>query len=79
MSNKFTKGFTLIELLVVISIIGLLSSVVLASLETARDKGRVAGGLQAQTSIHRAYGSDAIFYFDFDGNTIGAVKDSLGK
>lgn len=53
MKQKFTKGFTLIELLVVIAIIGILSSVVLASLNTARGKGSNAA-VKANLSGMRA-------------------------
>ncbi len=47
-TNK--KGFTLIELLVVVSIIGLLASVILASLNNARGKARDA---RRKSDIHQ--------------------------
>ena len=53
------RGFTLIELLVVVAIIGILSSVVLASLNTARNKGTDAS-IKANLSGARAEAE--IFY-----------------
>ncbi len=53
MKMNLKKGFTLIELLVVVAIIGILASVVLASLNTARSKGKDAS-VQASMSSLRA-------------------------
>jgi len=62
-NNINKKGFTLIELLVVIAIIGMLSSVVLASLNTARSKSRDARRLSDINQIQKALD----FYYDENG------------
>ena len=62
-TGKSARGFTLIELLVVIAIIGILSSVVLASLNSARQKGRDARRVsdlkQLQLALELYYDANA--------------------
>lgn len=59
-----TRGFTLIELLVVIAIIGILASLILASLNTARlkarDARRVADIRELQIALELYYNSQSV-------------------
>lgn len=48
------NGFTLIELLVVIAIIGILSSIVFVSSNTAREKARIAKAQEEIRLLHQA-------------------------
>lgn len=76
---KSSKGFTLIELLVVISIIGLLSSVVFASLKTARDKGRIAAGQEFNAHNYHVFAGDSPYLLlNFDEAT-GGVSPAVDQ
>lgn len=65
----YKKGFTLIELLVVIAIIGILSSVVLASLNSARGKGANAA---IKSGLANARAQAELFY-DSNGSSYSGV------
>ena len=62
--KRHQSGFTLIELLVVIAIIGMLASVVLASLSGARQKGANAARLESVKSLKTAL---ELYYNDNGG------------
>lgn len=71
-SKKFKQsGFTFIELLVVVSIIGILTAIIIANLQTARkksrDASRVANALIIQESLER--------YFDANRSYPTALSD----
>ena len=73
-SNK--KGFTLIELLVVIAIIGLLSTLAVVALNSARQKSRdskrVADVKQIQTALE-------LYFADSNGYPPAAADVALGS
>ncbi len=75
--KSIRRGFTLIELLVVIAIIGILSSVVLASLNSARVKGRdarrVADIGQLQLALELYYDANS----GYPIQAIGTIPNAL--
>lgn len=83
MFKKNKKGFTLIELLVVIAIIGILASVVLVSLNTARSKARDARRQadlkQIATAAEMFYNGTGLSEYPNTATAYSATNPSFGE
>ncbi len=75
MRNKNKAGFTLIELLVVIAIIGLLASVVLLALNSARAKSRDAKRLADIRQLASAF---ELYFNDVNGYPTKTTPAAIG-
>ncbi|HEY4500851.1 MAG TPA: type II secretion system protein [Candidatus Paceibacterota bacterium] len=72
--NTRQRGFTLIELLVVIAIIGILSAVVLASLNTAKNK---SNDVAVKANLN-AVGTQAALFLSDNSNVYGVFDNGTG-
>jgi len=74
-NNNKKFGFTLIELLVVVAIISLLSSIVFASLNGARDKARIAAGKTQFSNLTSVLYENAYVMWNFNEGAGTTVTD----
>ncbi len=78
MKQSFQNSFTLIELLVVISILGLLSSLVLLSLQGAKDQADISKAMESSHVTRVTLGINLVGEWRLDEGLGIDVKDSSG-
>lgn len=77
--SEQSKSFTLIELLVVISIVGLLSSIVLVSLEGGEQRATTGKAMEFSHTVRVSLGADLVGEWKLDEGTGTTTKDSSGN
>ena len=75
MSTKTKKGFTLIELIVVVAIISLLSSIVISSLNVAKQKSADTAKIRVLQEFRTALN----MYYNDNGSYPGSTATELAK
>ncbi len=73
-----SKAFTLIELLVVISVIGLLSSIVLAGMEGAKEQAEQKKAIEFSHAVRVSLGADLIGEWRLNDGAGNSAVDSSG-
>ena len=71
---KIRKGFTLIELLVVVSLIGILATLVIANMNSARERARDA---QRKSDLRNIQTALRLYYNDEGNYPLKAVVDAV--